>query len=97
MARKYFDHPLRNELDSDYYKIYDRSIKTEIKLFRQKNIEPEKQNSQLSQKYQKITGAMTVTWEGEEKTLPQMRIFLQNTDRKIRENAWRTVTIDLSK
>lgn len=34
---------------------------------------------------------MTVIWQGEEKNLPQMAIYLKDADRTIRENAWKLI------
>jgi oligoendopeptidase F len=57
-------------------------------LFREANIPRETQLSELEQQYQKIVGAMTVTFRGEERTLPQMAPFLEETDRSVRKEAW---------
>src|SRR5690606_20216712 len=41
--------------------------------------------------YEEICGAMTVTFRGEEKTLPQMARYIEETDRATREEAWRGI------
>jgi oligoendopeptidase F len=43
----------------------------------------------MVQEYQTVTGAMTVKFRGQEYTLPQMRKFLLEPDRALREDAWR--------
>ncbi|MCA9405335.1 MAG: M3 family oligoendopeptidase [Candidatus Omnitrophica bacterium] len=75
--------------DKERYGLYHRAIQTDVKLFVKENIPLETQVSILSQKYQKICGAMTVQFDGEEKTLPQMSKYLMETDRELREKAWR--------
>ena len=57
-------------------------------LFREANIPRETQLAELEQQYQKIVGAMTVNFRGEERTLPQMAPFLEETDRSVRKEAW---------
>ena len=60
-------------------------------LFREANIPRETQLAELEQQYQKIIGAMTVTFRGQERTLAQMAPFLEETDRAVRQEAWELV------
>lgn len=69
------------------YDIYSREIKVDVSLFREENISLEKELELLSQEYQKISGAMTVFFQGEEKTMPQMATYLLNPQRNLRESA----------
>ncbi len=78
----------RPELEPGRYAVLDRDIEAEIDLYREKNIELQTQASVLSQKYQKVTGAMTVQFQGEERTMPQMGKFLEVIDRRVRRGAW---------
>ena len=78
-------------LDSRRYEIYRRSAKAEVELFVDKNIPLQTEVSLLSQQYQAVCGAMTVTFDGKERTLPEMGKFLLETDRPLRERAWRAV------
>ena len=68
-----------------------KCIRTDIGTFREENIPLQIEEAKLETEHSTITGAMTVEFEGEEKTLPQMALFFENTDRSIRETAWRTV------
>ncbi|RYG19600.1 MAG: M3 family oligoendopeptidase, partial [Chitinophagaceae bacterium] len=43
------------------------------------------------QKYQGITGAMSVEINGQEYTLEQASIFIKDLNREVRENAWKTI------
>ncbi len=47
-----------------------RSLRNQIDIFRAANVPLIAEAQKLSARYQKITGAMTVLWEGEEKTIP---------------------------
>ena len=40
---------------------------------------------------QTINGAMSVEYEGEEYTIPEMRVFLESNQRSVREGAWKAV------
>jgi len=76
-------------LDAKRYQVYDRAIKTDIELFFDKNVPLQTKVDLLSQEYQALCGAMTVHFEGKEQTLPQMGKYLLETDRSLRERAWR--------
>ena len=82
-ARKLFS------LDPKRYQVYDRSVKTDIELFVEKNVPLQTKVDLLSQQYQTVSGAMTVMFDGKEHTMPQMGKYLQETDRSLRERAWR--------
>ena len=76
-------------LNKKRYEVYDRSVKTDIELFFEKNVPLQTQVDLLSQEYQTVSGAMTVNFEGKEHTMPQMGKYLFETDRSLRERAWR--------
>ena len=82
----------RLPLDADRYEVYIRNTRAEVELFRQENVELNTQVELLSQEYQTVTGAMTVEFDGQEKTLPQMGKYLLETDRALRERAWRAIS-----
>jgi oligoendopeptidase F len=71
------------------YRLEDKRRQAALGVFRVENVELEKQDAQLAQKYQKTRAAMTVNFRGEERTLQQMAKFLEETDRGLREEAWR--------
>ena len=79
-------------LDSGRYEVMARDTITDIELFDERNIPLETELAKLDQKYDTISGAMTVTFDGEEKTLPQMGTYQESTARHVRELAWRTVS-----
>ena len=89
LLKAYLASPHRGALPPTTYGMEDRRRQTALRVFRVENVELEKQDSELAQKYQKIRAAMTVTFRGQERTLQQMVKFLEDTDRGLREEAWR--------
>jgi oligoendopeptidase F len=78
----------RAQLDAERYGVLDRDVAMEMELYREANIELQTQASVLSQKYQKINGAMTVQFRGKELTMPQLGKHLEVTDCAERQEAW---------
>jgi len=76
-------------LNQKLYEVYDRALKNDVELFRKENVPLSRDVSLLSQEYQTICGAITVQFQGQELTLPQIAKFLQEPDRNLREAAWR--------
>jgi len=89
LNKKFMEYTQKFHFKNGRYDIYVKEIRSDIELFVEKNIELETQVDLLSQEYQSICGAMTVEFEGEERTLPQMGKYLLETDRDLRERAWR--------
>ncbi len=66
-----------------------RGMRTDIEIFREENVPLFTQLEELVSEYQKITGGLSVDWEGERKTVPQLQPFLKSRDRAVRERAFR--------
>jgi oligoendopeptidase F len=64
-------------------------FRTDAEIFREENVPLFAELEELSAKYQKIVGGLTVEWEGETKTIPQLQPYLKERDRQVRERAWR--------
>lgn len=97
LTKKFVESPYLEKLDKHVYGQLIRSKQMQQALFREENILLEMEEDKLINQYMEITGSMSVTWKGEEKTLPQMSIFLQDPDRAVREKAWRLVSNELLK
>ncbi|TKB97324.1 M3 family oligoendopeptidase [Pedobacter cryotolerans] len=91
LNKKLNDSPFIDELDQDKYFVYIRAVKKALELYREENIELFTKLQVTQQKYQGITGAMSVTINNQEYTLEQASNFLKDTDRSVRQNAWETV------
>lgn len=76
----------------DRYHVLTRGVRVEADLFRAENVPLQTELALLGQKFDQIAGAMTVAFEGREQTLPQMSRYQEQTDRAVREAAWRAVT-----
>ena len=66
-----------------------REFRTDAEIFREENVPLFAQLEELDAAYQKITGGLTVDWDGEAKTVPQLQPHLKSHDRAIREKAYR--------
>jgi oligoendopeptidase F len=80
---------LDSQLEPVGFEIPLRNLRAEAALFRAENLPLLVENRKLGSEYNKIAGAQSVPWEGQELTLQQMRPIAQNPDRAIRERAWR--------
>ncbi len=80
------------QLPADIYYRYLRSISISLKIFTVKNIPLNTSISKLSQEYQKISGSLTVNWEGKTLSLTQLSPVLQENNREKREKAWRLIS-----
>ncbi len=70
-------------------RVFDRNVRGDVDLFREANVPLQTEDAVLSQEYQAVTGAMNVTFDGRERTMPEMGKFLLEPDRGLRERAWR--------
>lgn len=66
-----------------------RHIRADIAIFREENLPIFIELDKLSNEYDKIIGAQTVMWEGEELTLTELGAVLEEPDRQKRERAWK--------
>ncbi|GAC1475289.1 MAG: M3 family oligoendopeptidase [Candidatus Dormibacteraceae bacterium] len=64
-------------------------FKNQMNLFNEANVPLFAELSKLETEWSKVNGAMTVEWEGAEKTPAQLRPFLQSNDRTVRERAFK--------
>lgn len=76
------------ELDPRRYRVFIRSVRQALEIYRAENIPLKTDISTKQQQYAAIVGAMTVMINGEEMTLPQAADFLKNPDRAAREQAY---------
>jgi oligoendopeptidase F len=74
------------------YDIMIRNLRKEIEIFREKNVPLYTEISTETQKYARISGAMTINYGGKELTLPQASVLLMSTDRQQREEVFRKVS-----
>jgi oligoendopeptidase F len=91
LNRKLMASPYTGELDPDKYFTYLRNVKKNIDLFRSENIPLQADLNVMQQQYGVIAGKMTVEVNGQEYTLQQAARFLEDPDRKLREEVYHKI------
>jgi oligoendopeptidase F len=92
LNRKFIESPFLAQLDQTKYAILIRGTKKALELFREENIPLQTTIQVEQQKYQGITGSMSVTLNRQEYTLEQAATFLKDTNRETRKNAWQAIS-----
>src|ERR1700761_3794889 len=92
LNKKLVDSPWTDQLDGEKYFIYLRGVKKALELFREKNIPLQTEIQVEQQKYQSITGSMSVHIGDKEFTLEQAAVILKDLDRNKRGEAWEKIT-----
>ena len=91
LNEKMLASPYLGGLDQARYGVFLRSVRRASEIYRAENIPLKTEISTKQQQYAATAGAMTVTLDGEELTLPQAADRLKSPDRAVRETAWRAV------
>ncbi len=97
LNKKFIENKYFNNLDSQKYFTLIRSKKKEIEIFRTENIPIIAELQTIEQEYGKISGAMTIDYEGKKQTMQQAANYLKNTNREIRETVYRLINERRSK
>ncbi len=90
-AKLFLAHPLRAQLPKARYEVFDRDQALLVELYRAENVPLETEDAKLGNEFNKLSGSLTVHFRGEEKTLTQMGRLQEETDRALREEAWKLV------
>lgn len=88
LNKKLLASELVKTLDQDLYATYLRSVRKQVKLFREENVPLLAELSVQSQQYGAIAGKMTITVNGQEYTLQQAARFMEGSDRAVREEVF---------
>jgi oligoendopeptidase F len=91
LNQKFNDSPFIDELDHDKYFVFIRAIKKAIELYRDENVALLTNLQVAQQKYQSITGSMSVVINDQEYTLEQAANFVKDISRQVRQEAWETI------
>ncbi|MFC0774321.1 M3 family oligoendopeptidase [Terrimonas alba] len=92
LNRKLIASPLTTGLDQKKFFTYLRNVKKNIDLFREANIPLQAEMNVEAQRFGMIAGKMTVEVNGQEYTLQQATKFLEDPDRKVREEVYRKIS-----
>lgn len=66
-----------------------RNLRAEAELYREANLPLIGEEMKLGNDYDRLIGAQTVVWEGQELTISQLKPIYARPDRERRERAWR--------
>lgn len=91
LQKKFVASPFKSELKPSRYFVLIRAWKNAVALYRAENIPLETEATKLYTDYGKICGAMTIEFQGQSRTMQQMGKFLEETNRDVREQAWRLI------
>jgi oligoendopeptidase F len=83
---------LASGLSVEGFEIPLRNMHAEAELFREDNIPLRIEEEKLSNTFDKVTGAQSVQWDGEEKTVRQMEILLRDKDANTRLAGWEAMS-----
>ncbi|MBS3750676.1 MAG: M3 family oligoendopeptidase, partial [Anaerolineales bacterium] len=83
---------LASGLRPDGMEIPLKKMRVKAELFREENLPLLTEEYKLGLQYNKVFGAQSVEWKGEERTLVQLKSKLQTPERKTREELWRLLS-----
>ena len=93
LQKKFLSAPAAVELrDGQRYLLLRRKWQADVALFREANVPLETEVTKKVTEYDKLSGAMMVTFDGREQTLQQLARYAEQTDRAVREKAWRAAS-----
>ena len=87
LNKKLIDSPLTAKLDP-FYACYLKATRTDIELFREKNVQLKVQERKLVTEFEKIMGGFTPVFRGQEMTMQQLARHLEDPDRATRQEAF---------
>ena len=67
-------------------------MRIEAELFRESNLDLIAEENKVGLGYDKILGAQTIDWQGEETTFKRLGVEFENPDRAVRAAAWRAMS-----
>jgi oligoendopeptidase F len=92
LQKKYLASPFRSQLTDARYRILDRQWQADVDIFRDQNVPLETEVTKLVTDYDKVCGAMIVSFRGKDYTMQQMARFTEEPDRTTRQEAWEAST-----
>ena len=84
---KFQESPYKSQLNQEYYKQFLLRKENAMMLFNEENINLEVEEDRIVNRYFEHTGSLSFHWDGEEKTLSEMFLMMQDGDREVRKSA----------
>ncbi|MDP2187145.1 MAG: M3 family oligoendopeptidase [Sphingobacteriaceae bacterium] len=81
-----------DQITEPAFLLYKRRVEGAIRLYRAENIALQAEQKQLESAYGALIGAMSITHEGAELTLPQAAQLLKAPDRVLRQQVWQKIS-----
>jgi oligoendopeptidase F len=88
LDKKFSASPFLDGLKDEAFKIYIRSVRNEVDLYREENIPLYTKAEEEAQKYADLVSQMTIHYNGQEYTLAQAAKFMKDTDRNVRKEVY---------
>ncbi|WJE50413.1 M3 family oligoendopeptidase [Bacillus cereus] len=92
LDQKYYESPYRSQLNPSQFRFLDKKIENTRELFNEENISLEITEDELITRYFEITGNLTSMWNGEEVSLSELSVYLQNQNRNVRQKAMTAIS-----
>jgi oligoendopeptidase F len=89
---KLVNSPYLKDLDQEKYRIYLRSVKKQIEIFREENIPLFTTMEEKQQEYGAISAKMSIEVDGENITMQKAAQLLKSTDRTKREKVYNKIS-----
>ncbi|MBN1878560.1 M3 family oligoendopeptidase [bacterium] len=89
LDNRFLDSPFRKDLAPERYSQLIRLLENSRDLFRKENIALTVEDSQLMERFNALSGGLSVEFDGVKRNLVELSAYQENTDRSIRERAWR--------
>ena len=89
---KLVNSPYLKDLDKEKYRIYLRSVKKQIEIFREENIPLFTTMEEKQQEYGAISAKMSIEVDGEKITMQKAAQLLKSTDRNKREEIYNKIS-----
>lgn len=94
LNKKLVDSPFYDEFNKDEaYRIYFRSVKKALELFREENIPIEAELNEKSQLYGSISAGQTIEHNGEQITMQKAASLLKETDEQLRRTVFEKMSV----
>ena len=92
LNRQLLGSAVLDQMQEPAFLLYKRRVEGAIRLFRTENIALQAAQKQLESAYGALIGAMSITHEGAELTLPQAAQLLKAPDRVLRQQVWQQIS-----
>ncbi|MDA0196744.1 MAG: M3 family oligoendopeptidase [Bacteroidetes bacterium] len=92
LNKKALASPFLDQITEPGYAILIRNMKMAVEIFREENIPINAELSQKTPEFGAISGAQSIEWDGQELTLQQAAVKLQENNREVREKVYHQIT-----